>query len=77
MESSNVVYNRKPYLASNFLSLYLGGTMNCDNCLLRKVMFNEHGRHAVCSLSLDKARECKNGEKKHYISIKKEENPDE
>ena len=47
--------------------------MNCDKCLLRKTMFNEHGRHAVCSLSLDKARECKNGVKSHYVSIVKEE----
>ena len=47
--------------------------MNCGNCLLRKVMFNEHGRHAVCSLPLEKARDCKNGVKSRYVSIKKEE----
>ena len=48
--------------------------MNCEKCLLRKVMFNEHGRHAVCSLPLDEARECKLGVKSHYVSIVKEEN---
>ena len=46
--------------------------MNCDECLHKKTMFNEHGRHAVCCLPLDKARECKNGDKKHYISTKEE-----
>lgn len=51
--------------------------MDCENCLLRKIMFNEHGRHAVCSLPLNKARECKKGEKKHYVSIVKEEKADE
>ena len=51
--------------------------MNCDKCVLRKVMFNEHGRHAVCSLPLDKARECKNGVKSHYVSIVKEENDEQ
>ncbi len=47
--------------------------MNCEHCLLRQVMYNGHGRYAVCSLSLEKARECKNGTKSHYVSIVKEE----
>jgi len=50
--------------------------MDCDKCLLRKVEYNKTGHIIVCSLPLDKTRECKIGKKSHYVSIIKE-NKDE